>query len=124
MYSWDSTYIVIKRLLELQNSIEVTGVLSPEFHLSTAIWSSLNELLSVLKVRNSVCCKFKTSSRKFKFCSFYGKVMLFKTYATQKPIFACFRNSYSNEKKRKIFISIQTLFGFSFCKCEITHSAF
>ena len=44
---WGSTCLMIKRLLELQNSIEELGVLSPEFHLSTATWSSLNELLSI-----------------------------------------------------------------------------
>ena len=40
---------MIKRLLESRNSIEELGVLFPKFHLSTATWSSLNELFSVLE---------------------------------------------------------------------------
>ena len=40
---YDQTFVGIRNL------IEEPGVLSPEFHLSTATWSSLNELLSVLE---------------------------------------------------------------------------
>ena len=50
---------MIKRLLEFRNSIEELGVLSPEFHLSTATWSSLNELLSALEGPYAVTLKFQ-----------------------------------------------------------------
>ena len=50
---------MIKRLLELRNSIEELGVFSPEFHLSTAIWSSLNKLLSVLEGPYAVTLKLQ-----------------------------------------------------------------
>ena len=56
---WGSTYLMIKRLLELRNSIKKLGVLSPEFHLSTATWSSLNELLSVLEGPYAVALKLQ-----------------------------------------------------------------
>ena len=50
---------MIKRLLELRNSIEELGVLSPEFLLSTATWSSLSELLSVLEGPYAVTLKLE-----------------------------------------------------------------
>ena len=56
---WGTTYLMIKRLLELRNSIEELGVLSPEFHLSTVTWSSLNELLSVLEGPYAVTLKLQ-----------------------------------------------------------------
>ena len=46
---WGSTYLMIKRLLELRNSIEELRVLSPEFYLSTGVfmkeWCSLKHTL-------------------------------------------------------------------------------
>ena len=47
-------YLIIKRLLELRNSIEELGMPSPEFHLSTATWSNFNKLLSVLEGPHAV----------------------------------------------------------------------
>ena len=46
-------------MLELRNSIEEPGVLSPEFHPSTATWSGLNEFLSVLEGLYAVTLKLQ-----------------------------------------------------------------
>ena len=78
--------LMIKRLLELRNSIEELEVLSPEFHLSTATWLSLNEVFFPWR---SVGCNFKTSSRRSNLWSFYERVVLFKTYTAQKTNFTC-----------------------------------
>ena len=59
---WGSTYLMIKRFLELRNSIEELGVVSPELHLSSTTWSSLEELLSVLEVPYAVTLKLQAEN--------------------------------------------------------------
>ena len=56
---WGSTYLMIKRFLELRDSIEELDVVSPELHLPSTTWSSLEKLLSVLEVPYAVTLKFQ-----------------------------------------------------------------
>ena len=51
---WASTYLMIKRLLELRESIGELSLLSPELHISLAMWSSLEDIGSVLEIPYSV----------------------------------------------------------------------
>ena len=55
----DQTFVGMQ---ELRNSIEELRVLPPEFHLSTATWSSSNELLSVLEGPNAVTSKLQAEN--------------------------------------------------------------
>ena len=51
---WASTYLTIKRLLEQQESIGELSLLFPEFNLSLAMGSSLEDMSSVLEMPYSV----------------------------------------------------------------------
>ena len=116
---WGSTYLMIKRLLELRNSIEELGVLSPEFLLSTATWSSLNKLLSVLEGPYAVTLKLQAED--------LTSGVFMKKWCSLKHILRGKQTSLALEeqwKKEKSFISKQTLLGWSFCRCEIPYSAF
>ena len=57
---WGSTYLMIKRFLELRDSIEELGVVS--LHLSSTTWSSLEELLFVLEVPYAVTLKLQAEN--------------------------------------------------------------
>ena len=57
-----STYLMIKRFLELQDSIEELGVVSPEFHISSTTWSSLEELFSLLEIPYAVTLKLQAEN--------------------------------------------------------------
>ena len=59
---WGSTYKMIKRLTELREAIEELGVLSPELHISSTMWSGLEVLCSVLEMPYSVTLKLQAES--------------------------------------------------------------
>ena len=59
---WASTYLIIKRLLEQQESIGELSLLSPELHISLAIWSTLEDMPSVLEMPYSVIVNLQAES--------------------------------------------------------------
>ena len=59
---WGSTYLMIKRLLELRESIEELSLLSAEFDISLAMWSSLEDICSVLEMPYSATINLQTES--------------------------------------------------------------
>ena len=59
---WGSTYLMIKRLLELRESIEELSLLSAEFVISLAMWSSLEDICSVLEMPYSATINLQTKS--------------------------------------------------------------
>ena len=59
---WASTYLMIKRLLELRESIGELSLLSPELHISLAMWSSLDDIGSVLEMPYSVTVNLQAES--------------------------------------------------------------
>ena len=59
---WGSTYLMIKRLLELGESIEELSLLSAEFDISLAMWSSLEDICSVLEMPYSATINLQTES--------------------------------------------------------------
>ena len=59
---WASTYLMIKRLLELQESIEELSLLSPELHILLAMWSSLEDIGPVLEMPYSVTVNLQAKS--------------------------------------------------------------
>ena len=64
---WGSTYLMIKRLLELRESIEELSLLSAEFDISDisaefAMWSSLEDICSVLEMPYSATINLQTES--------------------------------------------------------------
>ena len=59
---WGSTYLMIKRLLELRESIEVLSLLSAEFDISLAMRPSLKDICSVLEMPYSATMHLQTES--------------------------------------------------------------
>ena len=59
---WGSTYLMIKRFLELRESIEELSLLSAEFDISLAMWSSLEDICSVLEMPYSATINLRTES--------------------------------------------------------------
>ena len=59
---WASTYLMIKRLLELRESIGELSLLSPELHILLAMWSSLEDIGSVLEMPYSVTVNLQVES--------------------------------------------------------------
>ena len=59
---WASTYLMIKSLLELREPIEELGLLSPELHISLAMWLSLEDIRSVLEMPYSVTVNLQVES--------------------------------------------------------------
>ena len=53
---------MIKRLLEVREYIGELNLLSPELHISLAMWSSLEDMRSVLKMPYSVIVNLQTES--------------------------------------------------------------
>ena len=59
---WGSTYLMIRRLLELRESTEELSLLSAEFDISLAMWSSLEDICSVLEMPYSAIINLHTES--------------------------------------------------------------
>ena len=59
---WGSTYLMIKCLLELRESIEKLNLLSAEFDISLAMWSSLEDICSVVEMPYSATMYLQTKS--------------------------------------------------------------
>ena len=59
---WGSTYLMIKRLLELLEFIEELSLLSAEFHISLAMRFSLEDICSVLEMPYSAATNLQTES--------------------------------------------------------------
>ena len=53
---------MIKRLLEMRESIEELSLLSAEFDISLAMWSSLEDICSVLEMPYSATINLQTES--------------------------------------------------------------
>ena len=60
--NWGATYLMIKRLLELRESIEELSLLSAEFDISLAMGSSLEDICSVLEMPYSATINLQTES--------------------------------------------------------------
>ena len=59
---WASTYLMIKRLFELRESIGELSLLSLELHISLAMCSSLEDMRSVLEIPYSVTVNLQAES--------------------------------------------------------------
>ena len=57
---WGSTYLMIKRLSELREFIEELSLLSAEFDISLAVWSSLEDICSVVEMPYSATMYLQT----------------------------------------------------------------
>ena len=57
-----STYLLIKHLLELRESIGESSLLSPKLHISLAMWSSIEDMRSVLEMTYSVTVNLQAES--------------------------------------------------------------
>ena len=59
---WGSAYLMIKCLLKLQEPIEELSLLSTELPILLAMWSSLEDICSVLEMPYSVTINLQTKS--------------------------------------------------------------
>ena len=59
---WALTYLMIKRLLELRESIRELRLLAPELDISLAMWSTLEDIRSVLEIPYSVTVNVQAES--------------------------------------------------------------
>ena len=96
---WASTYLMIKRLCEMRESIGKLSLLSPELYISLAMWLIFEDICSVLEILHSVIVNLQAKSLTPR--AFLKKRCALKQILQKREARLAQKNGHINRKRKE-----------------------